>query len=123
MAAVLRIGNFIQIPVRLEINDAGKNAVFSFRLTAKRLSVDQWREHFTDQGEHGEQTIKDFLLDHVTAWDGQTLVVDEDPNQPAAFTRDNFALMLGVLGVQAVVFQGYLKEVLKASAPEAKAKN
>jgi len=89
MAAVLRIGNFIQIPVRLEINDAGKNAVFSFRLTAKRLSVDQWREHFTDQGEHGEQTIKDFLLDHVTGWDGQTLVADEDTHQPAAFASNH----------------------------------
>ena len=123
MAAILRIGNFVQLPVRLEINDAGKPAVFNFKLTAKRLSVDQWREHFTDGGEHGEQTIKDFLLDHVTAWDGQTLVVDDATNQPAPFTRDNFAVMLSVLGVQGVIFQGYLKEVLKASAPEGRAKN
>ena len=123
MAAVLRIGNFIQIPVRLEINDAGKDAVFSFHLTAKRLSVDQWREHFTDQGEHSEQTVKEFLLNHVTGWKGQTLVIDEETDHPSDYTSDNFALMLGVLGVQSVVFAGYLKEVLKASAPEAKAKN
>lgn len=123
MAAILRIGNFVQIPVRLEINDAGKNAVFSFRLTAKRLSVDQWREHFTDQGAHSEQTVKDFLLDHVTGWSGQTLVIDEDTDSPCDFSRDNFALMLGVLGVQGVVFQGYMREVLKASSPEGKAKN
>lgn len=123
MAAILRIGNFVQIPVRLEINDAGKTAVFSFRLTAKRLSVDQWRDNFTTEGEHGEQTIKDFLLDHITGWNGQTLVIDEETDHPCDFSRDNFALMLGVLGVQSVVFSGYMKEVLKASAPEGKAKN
>jgi hypothetical protein len=123
MASVLRIGNFIQVPIRLEINDAGKNAVFSFRLTAKRLSVEQWKSHFTDGGEHGEQTVTDFLLEHVTAWDGQNLVMDDETNQPAPFTRENFELMLGVLGVQSVVFQGYLKEVLKAGAPEGRSKN
>jgi hypothetical protein len=123
MAAILKIGNFIQVPVRLEINDAGKNAVFSFRLTGKRLSVEQWKSHFTDGGEYGDQPVKDFLLDHITAWDGQTLVMDDQTNQPAAFNRENFELMLGVLGVQQVVFQGYLKEVLKARAPEGRAKN
>lgn len=123
MAAVLRIGNFIQVPIRLEINDAGKNAVFSFRLTAKRLNVEQWKSHFTDGGEHSEQTVKDFLLEHVTEWDGQNLVMDDETNRQAPFTRENFELMLGVLGVQSVVFQCYLKEVLKAGAPEGRSKN
>ena len=123
MAAILKVGNFIELPIRLEINDAGKPAVFSFKLTAKRLNVSEWQAHFGDDGEHKHQLVRDFLLEHITAWQGQTLVVDSETNQPAAFNRENFELMLSLLGVQGVVFQAYLKEVLKAAAPEGRAKN
>lgn len=123
MAAILKVGNFIEVPIRLEINDAGKPAVFRFKLTAKRLNVPEWQAHFGDDGEHKHQLMRDFLLEHITAWQGQTLVVDSDTNQPADFNRENFELMLSLLGVQGVVFQAYLKEVLKAAAPEGRAKN
>lgn len=123
MAAILKVGNFIELPIRLEINDAGKPAVFNFKLTAKRLNVPEWQAHFGEDGEHKHQLVRDFLLDHITAWQGQTLVIDADTNQPAAFSRDHLDLMLSLLGVQGVIFAAYLKEVLKAAAPEGRAKN
>jgi hypothetical protein len=120
---VLKIGNFVEFPVRLEINDAGTPAVFSFRLTAKRLTAQEWKSHFTEGGEHAEQTVLDFLLDHITAWHGQTLVLDEETGAPAAFTREAFKAMLGVLGVAAAVFAKYQATVLSATGKDGKAKN
>ena len=122
MASVLKIGSIIALAIALQINDAGKPAEFKFKLTAKRMSAQEWNEHFAP-GQNNQKTVREFLMERITGWDGQTLVIDDQTNQPAPFTAENFDLMLGVLGVQDVIFQAYLREVMKAAAPEAKAKN
>jgi len=123
MATVLKIGNIITLAIALQINDAAaKPAEFKFKLTAKRMSAQEWDEHFAPN-QNNPKTVREFLLERITGWEGQTLVIDDQTNQPAPFTPENFDLMLGVLGVQDVVFQTYLLEVRKAAAPEAKAKN
>lgn len=122
MAAVLKIGSIIALAIALQINDAGKPAEFKFKLTAKRMTTQEWNEHFAP-GQNNQKTVREFLMERITGWEGQTLVIDDQTNQPAPFTAENFDLMLGVLGVQDVIFQAYLREVMKAAAPEAKAKN
>lgn len=123
MASVLKIGAIIALSIALQINDAAaKPAEFKFKLTAKRMTTEEWNEHF-GPGQNNPKTVREFLLERITGWEGQTLVIDDQTNQPAPFTPENFDIMLGVLGVPEVIFQSYLREVIKAAAPEAKAKN
>ena len=98
MAAILNIGNFIELPIRLEINNGGKPAIFNFTLTAKRIDSAEWTRWF-DDGEKKDESVSEFLLEHVTAWSKQTLIIDSETNQPVEFSRENFAMMLTVLGV------------------------
>lgn len=123
MAFILKIGNFVELPIRLEINDGSKPAIFNFKLTAKRLSVSEWEKHFSTDGEHAGQPVRDFLLDHITGWTGQGLVIDEGTGQPAEFNRESFTAMLSVMGVQPVVFQKYVEAIASAASKDGKAKN
>lgn len=123
MAFILKIGNFVELPIRLEINDGSKPAIFNFKLTAKRLSVSEWEKHFSTDGEHSGQPVREFLLDHITGWSGQGLVIDEGTGQPADFSREAFTAMLSVMGVQPVVFQKYIEAIASADSKGGKAKN
>ena len=121
MAYKLKIGNDIEIPIHLKLRNGGRLDEFKFHVTGKRLSADEAREKLTGEGASAELTINDFLLDHLTAWRGQTLVLNED-DQPADFSADALRAMLGVAGVAGHIYLIYLNE-LAAAGPEARRKN
>jgi len=124
MAFKLKVGNLLSIPIKLEINDGkAKPAAFAFTLEAERMNLDEAQAAFQLDGEKADRPIVDFLHEKITGWNGQTLVVDEDTGQPAAFSREAFDSMLSLVGVANVIHGAYVRELMKASPPEAARKN
>ncbi|MCB8748318.1 hypothetical protein LHU53_15565 [Rhodoferax sp. U2-2l] len=96
------VGNVVQVNVKMVIRDGAADRQFKFTLTANRKTqeeIEQMRD----------LTVKDFLLDNVTDWSGQRLVVLEN-NEPAAFSREAFEVMLAQPGVLNVVWLSYQRD-------------
>lgn len=109
----LVVADIVDVPLTITLNDAGRSASFAFHLQARRLSQDRLRELV----ESDVNTV-DFLLDHVTGWRGQRLVVDDD-DTPAEFSREALACMLDLVGVAQLMLSAYLE----ACGAKGKAKN
>lgn len=111
MALTLRVGNFVEFPVSLKVNDGGTDKTFKFRLTAKRLSSDDWRAWFEteeNQNKSVTEVTEALLINHITGWSGQTLVIDDATGQPAEFSSDGLKLVLGLFQVMGVVQTAYI---------------
>ena len=102
----LAVENTVKVPVKFNLNNAGKVSNFSYSLTCDRLEQDELRDVFADK----DLTIKDLLKRITKGWNGQTLVLD-DSNKPAEFSEDAFNAMLRVAGIDSVIYSAYLKEV------------
>ncbi|MBV5332312.1 hypothetical protein JZU54_01785, partial [bacterium] len=72
-----------------------------FTLTATRKSVTGVR--------NGDQTGRDFLLENITDWGNQRLVLLEN-GEPAPFTQENFEFMMDELSIEAIIFSAYVRE-------------
>lgn len=103
MAYKLAVGDFIEFPLTLEFNDNGVTRKFAFRLVCKRMPESVLSRH-TDQMLSAASTIDGrveatnaLLQAYVTDWRGQTLVLD-DQGEPADFSAEAFAVMLGQNG-------------------------
>lgn len=106
------IGNVVTVPVKFNANDAGKDLKLSVSLTCKRLPGEELKDLL-----EADRPIKEFLLDVTTGWKDQDFLVDEDTNEPAAFSRDNLSALLEFPGLANLAFAAYLRE------SAAKAKN
>lgn len=95
------VGNIVQVPVKLTLRDGTVDKLFTFTLTAERKTQDEIEET-------PELSVKDFLLNVVTDWQGQRLVL-LDNNEPAAYSREAFDYMLKQPGVLGVVWGAYQK--------------
>lgn len=102
MSYKLAIGNVVHVPVKLTMKDGAVNRTFEFTLTANRKTPEE-----TDA--LGDVPVKDFLLDNVTDWSGQRLLLTES-DEPAAFSRDAFGYMLKLPGLLGVVWLAYQRE-------------
>ncbi len=102
MSFKLAIGNIVQVPVKLTMKEGAVNRSFAFTLTANRKTPEETEAL-------GDVNIKDFLLDNVTDWSDQRLVLTEN-DEPAAFSRDAFDYMLKLPGVLGVVWVAYQRE-------------
>ena len=128
MANVIRVGNFVQFPVSLVINDFGADKTYKFFLAGKRISREQM---FAALGvdtlsDATDAVVNDFLVGHLTGWAEQTIVIDEATGQPSAFSEDGLRLVLDLWGVTAIVFSGYLQALgIKdgSTAKDARSKN
>lgn len=103
MSFKIAIGNVVQVPVKFTLREGAVDKLFSFTLTASRKTQDEMEEQ-------PEQTIREFLLENVTDWSGQRLVLHED-GEPAAFAREAFEYMLKQQGVQGVIWNAYQRQV------------
>jgi hypothetical protein len=99
----LAIGDQIEFPVTLELNDSGTARKFAFRLVAKRLSEAELNKHIdlmlsnASTPESRNEATNALLLQKVVDWRGQALVLDDD-GQPAPFSAEAFAVMLAQNG-------------------------
>lgn len=98
----LAVGDIVEVPVNLTLKEGRVHKKFSFTLTAPRVTQEELEEK-------PEQSVREFLLDNVTAWDGQRLVLNLD-DSPAEFCRAAFERMLKTRGVQDQIWVAYIKE-------------
>ena len=96
------VDNIVQVPIKFTLKEGSVNKLFSFSLTAVRRTPEEIEEQ-------PELTIKEFLLENVTDWAGQRLVLKQN-NEPAPFTKKSFDYMLKQSGLLAVVWQSYQRE-------------
>lgn len=102
MSFKLAIANVVQVPIKFTMKEGAVNKLFSFTLTANRRTPEQIEEQ-------SEQLIKDCLLENVTDWSGQRLVL-QDNNEPAAFSHEAFDYMLKQPGLLLLAWQAYQRE-------------
>lgn len=105
MAFRLVVADVVELPVKFTVNDGGKTNSFAFHLLAKRLAQDELRSLTLDDE---SRSVAEFLQERVIGWRGQRLVVD-DAGQPAEFSQEAFACMLGLVGLAGVCFAAYIE--------------
>lgn len=98
----LAIDNVVVFTVKFTLKSGRVNKSFSVTLTANRLSKEE------SEAQADGTSVKDFLLNEVTNWSDQNLVLVD--GKPADFSREAFEYMLSVGNVLAVVWNAYLKE-------------
>lgn len=136
MALKLRVGNVVEFPIALTANDGGAEKTFKFRLTANRLSSEQWRAHFDGWRERIKEAdaadlsmldaSEGLLMQNITGWAEQTLVIDDETGQPASFSAEGLRLMLGLFQAVALVQAAYITALgIKdgSTVKDARAKN
>lgn len=99
MSFKIAVGNIVQVPVKFTLREGSVDKLFSFSLTAQRRTPEEIDAQ-------PELTIKEYLLENVTDWLGQRLVL-LDNNEPAPFSREAFDFMLKQPGVNDVVWSAY----------------
>ena len=102
MSFKIAVYDVVQVPVKFTLKEGAVNKLFSFTLTAKRKTHEQMEEQ-------PELTIKDFLLENVSDWSGQRLVLSEN-NEPAAFGAEAFEYMLKQPGLLGILWAAYQRE-------------
>ena len=102
MSFKIAVGNVVQVPVKFTLRDGSVDKLFSFSLTATRRTPEEVEAQ-------PELSVKDFLLDNVTDWSGQRLVL-QDNNEPAPFSREAFEFMLKQPGIVGLVWAAYQRQ-------------
>lgn len=98
----LAVANIVNVPVKLTMREGSLNRKFEFSLTANRKTPEEIEEQ-------PEQTIKEFLLENITDWSGQRLVL-QDNNEPAPFSAEAFDYMLKQPGLLLLIWAAYQRE-------------
>lgn len=96
----------VRVPVKFLANDGSKAVPFKFTLLCTRLKQAEVSERVKEDN----QTVKDFMSDVVTGWEGQALLLDEQTGQPAEFSTEALAALFEFPGVAYTAYQSYLKE-------------
>lgn len=96
------VGDVVQVNVKFTLRDGATDKQFSFTLSANRKTQEEIQRT-------PDLTIKDFLLENVTDWKGQRLVLLEN-NEPAPFSRAAFEFMLAQPGVISSVWMAYNRD-------------
>lgn len=101
----LAIEDTVEVPVKFTLKVKSVAKLFSLTLIAIRLPQDEISSRLEDK----EKKVKDFLIDLVTGWSGQRLVLDAS-GEPAEFSPEALDALLNVAGVASVCFGAYFKE-------------
>lgn len=95
------IENVVNVPVKFTMRERAVDKLFSFTLTGTRRTQEEIDEQ-------PELSVKDFLLENISDWSGQRLVIAEN-REPAAFSRDALEFMLKQPGVLGIVWAAYTR--------------
>lgn len=124
MGIKLKIANVVEVPVHYTFNPGStKQQEFRFFVTANRITEAEAADLVSGKGEASQETIAEFLRRTVTDWRRQTLVLDEETDQPLPFSAEAFDAMLSVAGLPMAMYMAYLKEVAGKSGDEVRRKN
>lgn len=119
MAFKLNIGDVIEFSVKGSVNDGARSIPFNFALQGRRLQTAEYRDVLKPDS---DVLIREFLAENLTGWRGQRLVLD-DADAPAAYSAEALACLLGVVGMEQTLFQGYLKALHVSETPAGRAGN
>lgn len=95
----ISIEDTVTVPVKFTMRERATDKRFEFTLTGQRKTQDEIEQQ-------PELSVKDFLLENISDWSGQRLVVLEN-KEPAPFSKDAFAFMLKQPGVLGIVWSAY----------------
>ena len=116
------VDNTFDFPVNIDIISGRVRKNFFFHMEGKRLSVEEYQKFFGPNPENPKLLTADFLADHITGWRGQSLVLDETGN-PAEFSREAFAAMSSLVGVEMLIFVAYQKAIVANDGDSGRRKN
>lgn len=105
MTFKLAIADVVEFGLKFSVNDAGKPKAFSFTVLGQRIAQETLLAELKDP----DLSVGDFLVRHLTGWRGQTLLIDEYDDTPAAFSVDALRALLNVTGVAGILLQAYLE--------------
>lgn len=118
----LAVENTLDFPVNADIQSGRVKKNFFFHLTAPRLGTAEWRALFGPNAENPNQPVADFLRERISGWRGQHLVLD-DAGKPADFSPEAFDAMLGVNGLEMLIFMAYQRAVFASDGDAGRRKN
>ncbi len=95
------VGDTVTVPVKFTMREHAVDKLFSFTLTGQRKTQDEIEEQ-------PELSVKDFLLENISDWSGQRLVI-LDNKEPAPFSKDAFEFMLKQPGMLGIVWAAYTR--------------
>jgi len=119
MALKLKIGAFIDAPVRLIVKDGSRDVPFNFTLVLRRLSqdealgmVDRLQKMAVEGGTamDAARNARDLLADLIHDWRDQRLVLDDD-DKPAAYSPEALDVMLQLAGAGTYLLQAVMRAV------------
>lgn len=123
MAYKLAVGNIIDFPVHIKLRDGDRIKDYRFSLQATRIDADHARDLFNQGTSAAQQTIDEFLQQHLTGWRDQRLVLDADTAEPAPFSAEALAALLTAPGAGLAIYQTYMQAVVASNGAEAVRKN
>jgi hypothetical protein len=97
----ISIEDTVTVPVKFTMRERAVDKLFSFSLTGQRKTQDEIEEQ-------PELSVKDFLLENISDWSGQRLVI-LDNKEPAPFSKDAFEFMLKQPGLLGIVWTAYTR--------------
>lgn len=117
MALKVKIGSVIQFTSTFELVDGDKRASHRLELVATRKKASELRAMHDAGGD--KQTYADLCRQVITGWKSQTLIVDDETEQPAPYSAEALDLLLDEPGVAVKVWADYAD----ASGPQGKRGN
>lgn len=116
MAFRLAVADIVEFDVKFSLKNKGKVLPFVIRkVTGERIPQDT----LLDELKSSEQSTSEFLAAHITGFESQSLVLDDESGEPAGYSPECLLALLNVTGVGAIV----LAEYMKASGAEGKRGN
>lgn len=119
MALKLKIGSYIDAPVRLIVKDGSRDVPFNFTLVLRRLSQDEALtlvdrlQKMANEGSTAADAARgarDLLADLIHDWRDQRLVCDED-DKPAPYSTEALDVMLQLAGTGTYLLQAVMRAV------------
>jgi hypothetical protein len=119
MALKLKIGAYIDAPVRLIVKDGSRDVPFNFTLVLRHLSqdealgmVDRLQKMAMEGGTamDAARNARDLLADLIHDWRDQRLVLDDD-DKPASYSPEALDVMLQLAGAGTYLLQAVMRAV------------
>lgn len=111
MAYKLSVSDTVRVPVTFDLANGNKVTKFKYVLLAQRLGEEEFQARIKNgDGIATNEKIKVVMMEIMTGWEGQTLVLDEQ-DQPADFNAEALEVMFQTPKVLDIVTSSYLKEV------------
>lgn len=102
----LIISDIVKVPVKFEVNDAGRKVTQSLMLVCDRLAQAEVDAIINDPAANWSDTLRRV----VTGWEGQRVVVEED-GAPSAFSAEALEVLMTIPGLSMLAVKAYAANV------------